>query len=68
MSDDHKHDQPLNPEDVLPFDQDAADDSVESKGPVALDQFLYDGELAAAVALSKKIAIAGYRFISPPNA
>jgi hypothetical protein len=43
MSDDPRHDQPPNSEDVLPFDQDAAEDGVESKGPVALDQFLYDG-------------------------
>jgi hypothetical protein len=43
MSDDPIHGDPLNPEDVLPFDRDAADESVESKGPVPLDQFLYDG-------------------------
>jgi hypothetical protein len=43
MSENTAQDQPLDPQDVLPFDQDSDDDSVEPKGPVALEKFLYDG-------------------------
>ncbi len=39
MSDDTDRDQPMNPDDVLPFDQDAAENDQVAKGL----EFLYDG-------------------------
>jgi hypothetical protein len=43
MSDDTDRDDQLNPDDVLPFDQDAADELPAPRGPVPPEKFLYDG-------------------------